>query len=112
MNNVNAGNLLAQSGERLRRCDCLIDGARALAASEDQQGGCVLGFLRNRKERLAHGNASYLAVRKILARFFEVDRGGGDPARDHSIGESGNDVGFESERWKAASNRGYHRGSG
>jgi hypothetical protein len=37
MNDVDPGNLRAQSGQRLSRCHCLIDGARALTASKDKQ---------------------------------------------------------------------------
>src|SRR5271157_5878206 len=110
VNDVDAGNLLAQTGQRLDHR--LIDGTRALAASKNQQRRRAPSLRRNRKESRAHRNARHPAVGKIPASLFKVHRRRGNPAGDHAIGKSRHNVRFKSKRRKPPTNRGHHRRPG
>ena len=89
----------------------VVEEARALGTSEDEQMGCDGGRLKG-EEGGAHGNAGDLGVAEPPGRGEEVDGGGLHALADEAVGESGHGVGFEGHGGYFEQDRGGHGGAG
>src|SRR5690348_15283344 len=95
----------AQSGyalQQLWNCprNSLINSARSLASAENKEGGRTHRRpLRNLEKSLSHRNSRHNRIAEILGGALEVDRGGRNKARYHSISKARNQVGLESDGW-------------
>ena len=110
MDDVQAGQRLAQSSERLQYH--AIDGAGALAAAKDQKrlrGPASRVVLQ--EKFFAHRDAGHPRIAKIFFGFLEVDCGSRDQARNHAVGESGDNIRLEGQSRDMPQPGGQHGGA-